>query len=108
MAAALAQAADCPGLAAKLVGFGACDTGCVEALCAQALGDRWALGLAASTSKGLLGHLTITASGPAQIDDTAKLRGFKGIWLGTVSDTLVSAKVKGSFEGTQPANAPPP
>jgi hypothetical protein len=108
MADALAQAADCAGLAAKLQGFGACDTACVATLCAQALGDRWTLGLAASTDAGLLGHLTITASGPAQIDDTAKLRGFTGIWLGTVSDTLVSAKVKGSFEGTQPANAPPP
>jgi hypothetical protein len=108
MADALAQAADCPGLAAKLEGFGACDAGCLAALCTQALGDRWALGLSASTDAGLPGHLTITASGPAQIDDTAKLRGFKGIWLGTVSDTLVSAKVKGSFEGTQPANAPPP
>ncbi len=108
MANALAQAADCAGLAAKLGGFGACDTACVEQLCVQALGDRWSLGLAASTDAGLLGHLSITASGPAQIDDTAKLRGFNGIWLGTVSDTLASAQVKGSFEGTQPANVPPP
>ena len=108
MADALARAADCSGLAAKLQGFGVCDTACVAALCTKGLGDRWSLGLAASTKAGLLGHLSITASGPAQIDDTAKLHGFNGIWLGTVSDTLVSAKVKGSFEGTQPANAPPP
>ncbi len=108
MADVLAQAADCPGLAAKLQGFGSCDTSCIEALCAEALGDRWSLGLAASSDAGLLGHLTITASGPAQIDDTAKLRGFKGIWLGTVSAGVVSAKVKGSFEGTPPANPPLP
>ncbi len=104
----LAQAADCTGLAAKLGGFGTCDTTCVAALCTKALDDRWSLGLGASADANLLGHLAITASGPAQIDDTAKLRGFKGIWLGTVSAGLVSAKVKGSFEGTPPANAPAP
>ncbi len=105
---ALAQAADCAGLAAKLGGFGTCNADCVVALCAKALDDRWTLALAASTEAGQIGHLAITASGPAQIDDTAKPRGFKGIWLGTVSDGVVSAKVKGSFEATPPANAPPP
>ena len=104
----LAQAADCAGLAAKLEGFGTCDAMCLAALCSKALDDRWSLGLAASSDANLLGHLAITASGPAQIDDTAKLRGFAGIWLGTVSAGLVSAKVKGSFQGTPPANAPPP
>lgn len=108
MADALAQAADCPGLAAQLSGFGSCDLGCLEALCKKALDDRWSHGLAASADAGLIGHLTVTASGPAQIDDTAKPRGFKGLWLGTVSDTVVSAKVKGSFEGTPPAGATPP
>ena len=108
MAGALAQAADCAGLAEKLEGFGACDTTCITTLCSKALDHRWSLGLEASSDAGLGGHLTITASGPAQIDDTAKLRGFKGIWLGTVSAGVVSAKVKGSFEGTPPANAPPP
>ena len=104
----LAQAADCTGLAKKLEGFGLCDTGCVAALCVKALDDRWSLGLAASSNLGLLGHLAITASGPAQIDDAAKLRGFKGIWLGTVSAGLASAKVKGSFDGAPPLDAPPP
>jgi hypothetical protein len=104
----LAQAADCTGLAEKLEGFGLCDTGCVAALCVKALDDRWSLGLAASSDAGQLGHLAITASGPAQLDDAAKVRGFKGIWLGTVSAGAESAKVKGSFEGTPPVNAPPP
>jgi hypothetical protein len=108
MSDVLSQAADCPGLAAKLGSFGACDTSCVEALCAKALDDRWSRGLSASSDAGLLGHLTITASGPAEIDDTAKLRGFAGHWLGTVSDSIVSAKVKGSFEGTPPTAATPP
>ena len=104
----LAQAADCAGLAEKLEGFGSCDTTCLATLCSTALDDRWALGLAASSDANLLGHLAITASGPAQIDDGAKLRGLKGIWLGTVNAGLVTAKVKGSFEGTPPVNAPPP
>lgn len=108
MSDALAEAADCAGLAAELGGFDTCEAGCIEALCKKALGDRWALGLGASSAAGQLGHLTITASGPAQLDDAARPLGFKGIWLGTVSTGVVSAKVKGSFEGTTPFNVSPP
>jgi hypothetical protein len=107
MADALTEAADCSGLAAKLGGFDTCDAGCLEALCTKGLDDRWSLGLGASSAAGQLGHLTITASGPARIDDAARPLGFKGIWLGTVSAGVVSAKVKGSFEGTTPFNVTP-
>jgi len=108
MADALAHAADCADLAAELNGFGSCDTSCVEALCKKALDDRWSLGLAASSEAGKIGHLTITASGPAQLDDTAKPSGIKGSWIGSVSVSGVSAKVKGSFEGSPPGVIPPP
>ena len=108
MASVLAEAADCAGLAAKLDGFGACDAGCLEALCEKALEDRWALGLGASTAAGQIGQLTLTASGPAQIDDAARPLGFKGIWLGTLSNGVVAAKMKGSFEGATPQTVSPP
>jgi hypothetical protein len=108
MASVLAEAADCPGLAAKLSGFGACDAGCLAALCEKALGDRWALGLGASTAAGQIGQLTLTASGPAQIDDAARPLGFKGIWIGTLSNGVASAKLKGSFEGATPQAVSPP
>ncbi len=108
MADALAHAADCAELAADLSGFGACDTHCLDALCKKALDDRWSLGLTASLEAGKLGHLTITASGPAQLDDTAKPIGVQGSWLGTVSDSVLTAKVKGSFEGSPPGVVPLP
>lgn len=104
---ALAHAADCSGLAAKLSSFDACDVGCLEALCEKALEDRWALGLGASTAAGQIGQLTLNASGPAQIDDAARPLGFKGIWLGTLSNGVLTAKIKGSFEGTTPQTASP-
>jgi hypothetical protein len=108
MADALAHAADCSGLAAELSGFPTCDASCLAALCKKGLDDRWSLGLAASTDAGHIGHLTITASGPAQLDDTAEPSGVKGNWLGTVTDGVVAAKVKGFFEATVPPAAPPP
>ena len=108
MANALAQAADCKGLAEDLSGFEACDTACLAALCEQALADRWALGLAASSEENQIGHLALTAAGPVQLDDRAEPRGIKGSWIGTVSDGVFSAKVKGSFEGTPPDVTPIP
>lgn len=108
MADTLARAADCHGLAAELSGFGSCDASCLEALCKKALDARWSQGLADSSAAGKTGHLTITASGPAQLDDTAAPNGVKGSWLGTVSDSIVSAKVKGSFEGSPPGVVPLP
>lgn len=109
MADVLTKAADCAGLAVKLGGFDTCDAGCLEALCKKGLDDRWSLGLGASAaSAGQLGNLTITASGPAQIDDDARPLSFQGIWLGKVSTGAVSAQVKGSFVGTTPFNVTPP
>lgn len=97
---ALAALADCGGLSTKLGGFNGCDKACVEALCHDALGARWEAALKASASAGRIGHLTVTAAGPAELDDAAKPVGFSGNWVGTVSDGVVMANAQGTITGS--------
>jgi len=104
---ALAMAADCAGLAAALGGYSGCDTACVKALCHDALEARWAAALNASVDAGQIGHLNVTATGPAELTDAAEPTGFVGSWVGSVNDGALSADVKGPIKGMTPVGSPP-
>ncbi|MFO0761839.1 MAG: hypothetical protein U0359_35690 [Byssovorax sp.] len=108
MADALADAADCEGLAVALGAFPTCSTSCLATLCHDALGARWAAALSASSDAGLLGHIVITAAGPAKLDDEAKPIGFSGLWVGSIGDNQISAETKGNIDGAPPGKPPPP
>lgn len=86
---------DCPGLALALVGYGSCDTACMELLCVAALEQMWSVALDVSAEVGLVGAVTLQASGAASFDDWAALTGFDGSWLGSVTNGLLAAKVQG-------------
>lgn len=105
---ALGFAADCDGLAVKLGSFPGCDSACLAALCRTAIATRWDAALSASTDAGILGHIAITAAGPATLDDQAQPVGFDGVWVGSIGDNVVSIETKGAISGTPPSISPPP
>jgi hypothetical protein len=96
---ALASFADCKGLSAKLSGLSGCDAGCMQTLCHDALGTRWAGALQASVNAGWTGTLAITAAGPAELSARAEPIGLSGNWVGKVSDKIVQVSVKGKITG---------
>jgi hypothetical protein len=93
--AALAQKADCAGLAAALGAFGACDLTCVEGLCAQAIAARWSAALETSQKTGALGSLTIQGSGKTTVGDLAQPLTLTGVWQGELATAGAEASVKG-------------
>ncbi|MEO7329061.1 MAG: hypothetical protein ABI193_10810, partial [Minicystis sp.] len=105
---ALAIVADCEGLAMKLGSFAACNSECLASLCRTAIDARWEAALSASTDAGLLGHIAITAAGPAQLDDDAQPIGFDGVWVGSIGDNTIAAEIKGEISGAPPGDEPPP
>ncbi len=105
---ALALVADCGGLAVKLGSFPGCDSACLASLCRTAIDTRWDAALSASTDAGLLGHIAITAAGPAKLDDDAHPVGFDGVWIGSIGDNAVAVEIKGAISGAPPADIPPP
>jgi hypothetical protein len=107
MSDALATLASCSSVAAALGGAGACDVGCLESLCQDAMTARWALGLDASIVAGQVGDISVAATAAAELDDDARPTGFSGTWLGAVADGTASAAVQGAVTAVSPKNATP-
>lgn len=91
MADALAHATDCVRVGTTLSGpsgdaLPECDSQCLEDLCQTALGDVWDQ---VSGSIPGITQLEITAAGPADLDSSAKPRGFRsgfsGVWVGVLA-----------------------
>ncbi len=87
-AGALADALECAALAGELsaagvdnaLAYGACDAGCLEALCRSAVGTLWSRG---GDAEGLSPtRLTLTATGKAYVGDGAEVAGLTGSWIG--------------------------
>jgi hypothetical protein len=107
VAAALAQKADCAGLATALGPFGACDLSCVEALCAQAIATRWSAALQTSQKTGALGSLTLQGSGKTMVGDLAQPITLSGVWQGQLATAGAQLSVKGgSLSATQGQGTP--
>ena len=104
---ALATAARCDVLGELLGAVGSCDTACVAALCETALATRWQGALAASGAAGLVGELSITAGGPAQVGDAADPIAFSGEWLGQVTVGASVAGVDGEASAVDADPGPP-
>jgi hypothetical protein len=100
---ALAAIADCNGLSGKLSGLSACGPTCMEALCHDALAQRWAGALQASATAERIGSLAITAAGPAELSAQNEPIGFSGNWVGKVSDGALQVSVKGTITGVAAA-----
>ncbi len=108
---ALTELIGCDQLASLLGGFIECGTNCMQQLCEAAVESSWQLALAASTDTGMVGELTLEASGQAKFDDTALLTGFNGTWLGKVSNGLLWSDVQGVISAQtaeQPARSADP
>lgn len=102
----LAQTLGCVDLAAALGSYPGCDTSCLEQLCHDGLGAMWSAALGASAETGLVGAVTLQASGAARFDDWATLTGFEGSWLGTVTNGLLDAKVQGVVSAEEAEQSP--
>jgi hypothetical protein len=103
---ALAEVADCQGLAAKLGAFGACGVACAADLCRSALASRWADALDASLDAGKLGQVSIQASTHAVVGDVAEPVSLDGHWLGKITAEAIGASVVGDMKASP--SAPPP
>jgi hypothetical protein len=108
MPEALGQLLGCEAIGAALVGYDSCDAVCMADLCKAALASRWEMGLNASAEAGLIGEITITASGPAKVNDDGAPMSFDGEWLGTISNTVIAAGLKGKAVGVTPPTPDPP
>lgn len=97
VAEALALAADCHGLATTLGAFGSCNVGCVEHLCADALGARFTAALGASAASGQLGTITVKASADATVGDRAEPVALSGHWIGEITDGTFGGQVMGDL-----------
>jgi len=102
MADALGQKIDCAGLGATLIGFGNCDPSCMTQLCHDALDDRWLAAREASVVAAQIGSITITATGQAELNDTAEPIGYSGLWVGTVTAGNSVVQVNGQVSGMNP------
>lgn len=102
MPEALASLVGCEALGASLAGYGSCDAACMTSLCVAALDELWEKSLNASAEAGLVGEITITASGAAKVNEDAAPMSFDGQWLGTISNTVIAASLTGKFVGTAP------
>jgi hypothetical protein len=100
---ALADVVACDELA--LSGYSGCSNACMQQLCADALATRWQHALDVSATQQLPADLPFEASGPARIDDDARLIGFDGSWLGNIVVGTETAKVAGAI-GAVPAATP--
>jgi hypothetical protein len=107
MAEALSQVLGCGVLAAAMGGFEGCDTQCTATLCNAALGSRWESAMNASAESGVVGEISINASGLAEVDDVAAPVFFDGKCLGTISVNGLSAKIEGTVIGVTPIPPPP-
>jgi hypothetical protein len=106
MSGALSQVLGCGVLAAALGGFEGCDTQCTAGLCNAALAARWEEAQNASAKQAIVGEITITGGGLAQVNDVAAPMSFDGKWLGTIAVDGLSSNVEGKVVGV--ASAPPP
>jgi hypothetical protein len=104
MPEALGQLVGCEAIGAALVGYDGCDAVCMADLCKTALAKRWDMGLNASAEAGLVGEITITAAGPAKVNDDAAPMSFDGKWLGLISNTVIAADLGGDVVGVTPMN----
>ncbi|XYI01810.1 hypothetical protein ACMHYB_19430 [Sorangium sp. So ce1128] len=82
--AALAAAADCPGLGELLAGYSGCTGDCMATLCAAGLKSRWRAGLEASKTAGMTGEIAVNASGRARVNSAAAPIDWTADWLGTI------------------------
>jgi hypothetical protein len=102
----LGQSVQCPDLSVTLGGFSGCDTSCVEQLCIAGLDSMWMAALEVSAQQGLVGTVTLQASGAASFDDRATLTGFEGSWLGSITNGLLDAKVQGVVSAREAQQSP--
>lgn len=104
--ALLGETFECPTLAAALGGFTGCDESCMGQTCVAGFEAMWTAALDASANVGLVGAITLQASGGASFDDFASLTGFDGSWLGTITNGLLDVKVQGVVSARQAEQSP--
>ncbi|MBI4955452.1 MAG: hypothetical protein HY908_25745 [Myxococcales bacterium] len=102
MANALASEVECATVASLLAGYGACDAGCLQLLCEDALAERWLHARDVSAVAGQIGTIALQALGLAEFDDVAAITAFSGSWVGQVSDGVSVAQVSGAASGVKP------
>ena len=103
----LSSLAACDALGQTIGGFDTCDGACVAGLCHEALVSRWENALDASALSGSIGTVDITAVVTATVDYAAVPVSFQGVWIGSISDGNVEAKIS-SGEISAKLPLPPP
>ncbi len=103
VASALVLEIDCSGLGSDLAqggdAFGQCDATCMSALCASAITAMWSAGASSLTKPTDALSLSITASAPVQVGDTADVEAYTGTWLGSFSQGNTSVSTNGAAKG---------